>query len=285
MKRLIGTMKYFKKQSKIYLSLLGFLLVILVLILDHSLWWEINFAPGYLLPIIFVTWFLGRKIGFVTAIVCGFLRFATIIFEGNFYPSLIYHVSNVAIRLFFFLTIVYIISELKNSLEREKYFGRIDYLTGLANKRQFDEIANTEIQRALRYKHSFTVAYMDIDYFKMVNDRFGHHTGNILLCAVTKIIKKNIRKIDLAARIGGDEFVILMPETGRKSAEVVINRMQKSLVDLMQEKKWPTTFSFGVVTVNHPPNSINEILKIADKLMYFSKSKGISKVSYEEYSA
>lgn len=285
MKRLIGILEYLEKQSKVYLSLLGFLLVVLVLVLDYSLGWEINFAPGYLLPVVFITWLLGRKIGFVAAIVCGFLRFATIIFEGNFYPSFLYHVFNVAIRVVFFSVIVYILSELKNSLEREKYFGRIDYLTGLANKRQFDEIANTEIQRALRYKHPFTVAYMDIDYFKIVNDRFGHHAGNILLCAVAKIIKKDIRKIDSAARIGGDEFVILMPETGRKSAEVVINRVQKSLVDLMQEKKWPITFSFGVVTVNHPPNSINEILKIADRLMYFSKSKGISKVSYEEYSA
>jgi diguanylate cyclase (GGDEF)-like protein len=283
MKKSINLIEYFEKKPKTFLILLSILLLVLVWFIDYSLGWEINFAPGYLLPIVFVTWLIGRKAGIAIAICSGFLRFVTIIWEGHFQPSLVFHIYNVGIRLIFFLFISYLISELKTSLEREKYFGRVDYLTGLANKRQFDELSNIEIQRSLRYKHKFTVAYIDIDYFKAINDRFGHHVGNILLTTVAKTIKKNIRTIDVAARIGGDEFTILMPETGRESAEVVINRLQKDLLDIMQKRKWPVAFSFGVVTADRSPDSINEILKIADKLMYFSKSKGTSKVSYEAY--
>jgi len=273
--------EYINKQPKFILILLGILLVIVLGIIDYLLGWEISFVTAFLIPIAFVTWFVGRNAGVIFSFFSAAIRLATMFLEKPHYSSYFIPFYNVSIRLTFFLIIAYLLSALKTLLERERYFSRFDYLTGLANKRQFDELANVEIQRALRYKHQFTVVYMDIDYFKIINDRFGHHMGNILLSTVAKSIKKNVRTTDVVARIGGDEFTILMPETGRESAEVVVNRLQKDLLDIMQRKKWPVTFSFGVVTVQHPPNSINEILKMADELMYFSKFKGTGKINYK----
>jgi len=283
MKKISSPVGYLENKKKPFLMLLGTLFLVLVWFIDYLLGWKINFSPGYLLPIIFVTWFISAKAGLVIAVVSGFLRFITIIFGGSSYPGLAFHGYNVGIRLIFFVSISNLLAKLKILLEREKYFGRIDYLTGLANKRQFDELSNIEIARFNRYKHIFTMVYMDIDYFKNINDRFGHHAGNMLLMTTAKIIKKNIRTIDVAARIGGDEFTILMPETDQGQAEMVVNRLQKSLMDAVQKNKWPVMFSFGVVIVSRKPDSVNDILKLADKLMYSSKFNGSGKITYGVY--
>jgi diguanylate cyclase (GGDEF)-like protein len=122
---------------------------------------------------------------------------------------------------------------------------------------------------------------MDIDDFKMVNDHFGHSTGDILLRSVVETISSNIRVSDIVARLGGDEFAILMPETGHESAQAVISRVQRNLLDIVQRNGWPVTFSIGVVTCISPPDSIEEVLKKADDLMYLIKNKSKNMIGYE----
>lgn len=94
-------------------------------------------------------------------------------------------------------------------------------------------------------------------------------------------IRNNIRESDIIARLGGDEFAILMPETGYKSAQVVVPSVQKNLLDIMQKNGWPVTFSIGVVTFINPLDSIDEVLKKADDLMYSVKKNGKNMISYE----
>jgi diguanylate cyclase (GGDEF)-like protein len=122
---------------------------------------------------------------------------------------------------------------------------------------------------------------MDIDNFKFVNDSFGHSAGDSLLRLVAETIRNNIRESDVIARLGGDEFAILMPETGYESARKIITRVQQRLLDVMQKKGWAVTFSQGVITFTIPPNSIDEMVKNADELMYTVKNEGKNSTRYE----
>jgi diguanylate cyclase (GGDEF)-like protein len=179
---------------------------------------------------------------------------------------------NTTMLLCFFLVFTIVLSVLKNVMENEKNVARIDDLTGVGNRRFFYESANIEISRVSRNKHSFTVAYIDIDNFKVINDLFGHSTGDSLLRLVAETIKNNIRVSDLVARLGGDEYAVLLSETGYDSAQLAIRRIQKSLLGVIQENGWSVTFSIGVVPFITPPNSVDEIVKKIDQVMYLVKN-------------
>jgi diguanylate cyclase (GGDEF)-like protein len=272
-------MEYFTKKSKLFLITLGFLLVILVGATDYLTGAEISLGVFCLLPISLVTWFAGRWTGILISGVSAITWFIANL-KVPYLHSFIYYWEGI-VRLGFFLIFTYILSAFKNTVESEKKLARIDALTGVANVRFFYELAKNEISRASRYKHPFTVAYTDVDNFKVVNDRFGHSTGDSLLRSVAETIRKNIRESDVIARLGGDEFAILMPETRYESAQIVISRVQKSVLDVMQKNEWPITLSIGVVTYLNPPDSVDEIIKKADELMYSVKNKGKNSTRYE----
>ncbi len=109
------------------------------------------------------------------------------------------------------MIVVVILSTLKGVLEREKIFARKDFLTGIANRQAFFEFAGIEINRCRRHEYPLTVAYIDCDNFKAINDYFGHQTGDNLLMSVADILQKIIRATDIVARLGGDEFAVLLP--------------------------------------------------------------------------
>jgi diguanylate cyclase (GGDEF)-like protein len=186
-----------------------------------------------------------------------------------------------SVRLGTFLVITFLLSTLKHTLEHEKELARTDSLTGIANRRYLIELASAEINRAGRYKHPFTVVHIDLDNFKAVNDRFGHSAGDALLRLVGSTIRNNIRATDIVARFGGDEFVILLPETGPEPARVITDKIQKISLDLMQKNQWPVTLSLGVVTFIQPPSTVDEMLKISDGLMYAAKNNGKNAIRYE----
>jgi diguanylate cyclase (GGDEF)-like protein len=115
----------------------------------------------------------------------------------------------------------------------------------------------------------------------MVNDNFGHQIGDKLLRSVAKTIEKNIRAIDLIVRFGGDEFGILLAETGAESAAQVVEKLKKKLLKLVQDNGWPVTFSIGVATFISPPGNIDEMIDAADAQMYFAKQNGKNRTWYK----
>jgi diguanylate cyclase (GGDEF)-like protein len=169
---------------------------------------------------------------------------------------------------------------LKTSLERAEEAARIDYLTGAATGRYFRELADRELDRMRRYDHPFTAAYLDLDNFKAVNDTFGHDTGDALLKTVVKTIGENIRSTDIIARMGGDEFVILFPETGAETAKTALAKVQEQLLRAMEQNRWPVTFSFGMVTFISPPESVDQVIRLTDKLMYTVKNSGKNTIEH-----
>ena len=186
-----------------------------------------------------------------------------------------------SVELILVFLIIYLLWALKKALDSNKKLGRTDLLTGAINRNAFYDLADREIGRLDRYKRAFTVANVDIDNFKVVNYRFGYPTGDRLLNSVAETIKSNLRKVDVVSRFGGDEFAILLPETGAEPAQVVLSRIRNILLNNMEKNSWPVTFSFGTVTFLKAPVSVEEMMKKVGTVMYTAKDSGMNTIEQE----
>jgi diguanylate cyclase (GGDEF)-like protein len=149
----------------------------------------------------------------------------------------------------------------------------VDPLTGLANHRAFQERLIVEVDRAQRYGRPLSLACLDVDGFKDVNDQFGHQTGDEALTEVAARLVSVARTLDLAARLGGDEFAILLPETTAEAAEVVARRAHELIrVDLAGPKP-SITVSIGICDLEYA-SSAEELLRFADGALYWAKEHG-----------
>lgn len=269
-----------KKLLTLFWIALALILVLVVGTADFLTGFEISFSIFYLLPVMLTTWYVGMPAGIVLAVISAIV-WLLVDLEGHVYSHSAIPYWNMTVRFGFFLISLIILSRLKSAYEREKTLSTLDPLTGLLNSRAFQERANAEIERARRYSHPFTVAYIDLDNFKTVNDRFGHSTGNTVLRTVANTASGNVRATDIVARLGGDEFALLFPETGEDSARTALDKIS-SLVSVSLEKNgWPVTLSIGAVTFRKPPDSVDRMLKTADALMYAAKHDGKSRIRHE----
>jgi len=272
---------FFKKKSRRFSIILGFILIGIVGYVDYVTGREVSFAIFYLVPIGLITWYTGRQPG-VLASVASALTWFFDEYTGtdlSRYPAVPYW--NAVGMLGFFLVVTYILTELKDAMEKEKKTARMDYLTGADNVGSFTEMVNDEIRRAERYGHPFSVAYFDLDDFKNINTTLGRSTGDELLRLVVKTIRSATRKADIVARLGGDEFAILMPETDHAHADAAVAKVQGSLLKTMQVNNWPVTFSIGVVTFVTPPESVDALLGTVDAVMHGVKLSGKNEIRHE----
>src|SRR5262249_53085292 len=152
------------------------------------------------------------------------------------------------------------------------------------NSRFFRLLAQREMDRAARSRRPFTTAYLDLDNFKMINDVFGHTRGDEVLRTVAATMHQNLRKTDLVARVGGDEFAMLLQEVGCDTAGRVISNLSQKLRSEMEKHGWATTFSIGVVTFSTVPRSVDEMLSVADEVMYRVKHGSKNSVRYAQFS-
>jgi diguanylate cyclase (GGDEF)-like protein len=202
---------------------------------------------------------------------------------GNLFSQPVIYAWNTLMGLGFFVIVALLLSTLRRALERERELAHTDYLTGALNSRFFFDLLQMEINRSQRYKHPFTIAYIDIDNFKTVNDLFGHTTGDQVLCAVVNQARKHLRKTDVVARLGGDEFAVLLPETNQESAQVVLSKLQCDILVEMQQSNWPVTLSIGVLTCIDAPHTTDEIVRMVDDLMYSVKRGSKNAIKYSTY--
>ena len=168
--------------------------------------------------------------------------------------------------------------KLQAALESEKNLSRVDFLTGIPNRRMFYQALTLEGKRSRRYGRAITLVYIDVDNFKYLNDHFGHATGDELLKVIGETLESSVRSTDMAARLGGDEFAILLPETDESNAGVIVAKLRQNLNNAIGPKGWPVTFSFGVVTFPIALDSTEEMIKRADEFMYEAKRGGKSAV-------
>jgi len=189
-------------------------------------------------------------------------------------------ILNSAIQGVFFVVFVAVLLALKRSRGRLEEFSRTDPLTGLANSRSFFQAGTAEMHRAARYHHPFSLVYMDMDDFKSVNDSLGHEAGDTFLRRIADTIRRTTRRSDIPARIGGDEFAILLPETDAPAAKIMVERLQAMLAKMRMPDGREATFSIGIMTrpatlpAHEYDGSIAEMVKAADALMYEAKRAG-----------
>ncbi len=272
-----------EKQSQSFKIWLGIVLIGVIGILDFLTGYEIAFSLFYVIPISLITWFTGRRLGLLASLISAIVWLVADITSGHLYSHPFIPLWNSLLGLSFFVIITLLLSELESTLEHEKQLSRVDSLTGAVNSRFFFELLQLEMERAQRSKLPFALVFIDIDNFKTLNDQYGHLTGDQALCTLVSNTKKHLRKVDVIARLGGDEFALLLPDTSPESAQIVLERFQSDLLDEMQQNNWPITFSMGVVICNIVPSTANEILKIADELMYAVKHNGKNAINYIVY--
>ena len=267
------------KFSSFIFLISGFVLAISIGAIRYLTGPELALSLFYLIPISLTTWKVGRGAGIFISFTSAVSWLLADLLMLHEFSNPILPFLNETFRLIVFLIITYTLFGLKTLLESQKALARTDSLTGIANRRAFFELAQIELQKARRFKHPISILYLDLDNFKNINDRFGHHTGDSLLCLVAENIKKGIRETDTIARFGGDEFVIMLSET--KSSYSVAVKIQKKLLNIVKDKKWPVTFSIGAVTFTSSPGSVYELIKKADSLMYSAKEKGKNMIQHE----
>ena len=154
-----------------------------------------------------------------------------------------------------------------------------DGLTGLHNRRYFEEEAQKEVLRAQRQNQKFTVIGLDLDHLKQINDKFGHSCGDIAIKAVADVLKRNARSIDTAARMGGEEFNILLPGVDHSGGMVAAERIRKTIEEVEIEVVGHITASIGVATFGEHSDNLNELLELTDQAMYSSKKNGRNRVT------
>jgi diguanylate cyclase (GGDEF)-like protein/PAS domain S-box-containing protein len=165
--------------------------------------------------------------------------------------------------------------EEKNRLLEE--MTRTDPLTGVANRRHLFEVLEAELERAKRYTQKLSIAMLDIDYFKKVNDTYGHQTGDEVLKAVAETVRNAIREVDVVGRYGGEEFLLLMPNTDETGSLQLVKRIRMDVEALsVGEKKIKVTVSCGVAT--YSGEDVLKFVETADNRLYAGKQAGRNQV-------
>ncbi len=166
--------------------------------------------------------------------------------------------------------------ENSRSVEKIQELTITDDCTGLFNARHLHKTLETEVYRSARFAYEFSVIFIDLDYFKQVNDRHGHLVGSRLLAEVGYKIKAQLRLIDFAFRYGGDEFVVLLPQTTKDQAVVVAKRLQDSIRSGIfcteQGLNLTVRASMGLATFPHDAQTPHDIIRQADEMMYMVKN-------------
>lgn len=249
------------------------LLLALVTWLDFATGVELRLFPLYFVPVSFVSWSLGLPAGLVTA------ALATVGWEvsnrlaGFRYSAPWIEGTNVLAMAAAFTVVAVLIAAQRRQLEREQELARVDPLTGVANGRAFRELGEREVARSRRTGSPVSVAYLDLDGFKSVNDTLGHAVGDEVLSAVAARLREACRATDVVARLGGDEFALLLPDTDGPAAEAVVRKLRERVAALAAERRWPVSMSAGAVG-SRSPQSLEQLLQAADALMYEVKTGG-----------
>lgn len=161
---------------------------------------------------------------------------------------------------------------------RAEQRARVDELTGLFNRRHFEERIKEEISRHGRYGNAFSIFLLDLDNFKTYNDIYGHPSGDTLLNHIAKVVRNSVRNADQAFRYGGDEFIVILPQTDMNEAHAVAERVRKRIAREMKEREIAVTCSIGIAS--YPSDGVisGELVTVADTALYFAKRTGGNRV-------
>lgn len=282
--KLFRAVELLDRRPKRTTVLLSIFIVLGIALINYYTFPDMTFVLFYLVPVTLVAWVVGFRPALIVAVVAisGWLAsdlFGDVEFSHPFVPY-----WNAAMRFIYFYLFSYLFAYVRHLLERERRLSRTDSLTSALNRRAFEEVLDGELERMRRYPHPISLAFIDLDNFKYVNDRYGHAVGDVVLVHVVSCLRAVTRKTDAIARLGGDEFVILMIETNSTVVKGAIEKLHRHLRKVMQINNWPVTASIGVITLTTPPTNAAALMQHVDSLMYRAKKEGKNKTVYAEYS-
>lgn len=253
--------------------------IVLTGVLDKITGTEYRVFPLYVLPICLVGWRLGYASTLAAAWLSALAWLVANRLGGLQYSSTTVWVVNTITQGVSFSMVGVLVVMARKSYLIANERSRTDSLTGLLNTRAFRDEAARLIALCDRHKRAVTVAYIDLDHFKQVNDRLGHAAGDQVLAQVATAMVAAGRETDVVARLGGDEFALLLPETDATGAAIVLERVRVNVARILADAPVPVTTSIGAVTSSAGRLDVSELLKLADKQLYVSKGTGKNRVT------
>jgi diguanylate cyclase (GGDEF)-like protein len=257
---------------------LAVLLTGAVAVLDLTSGSDISFALLYLLPLGGLAWYNGERVARLLTAVCALSWLADGL-VGAFHPGVA--IWNTAIRTAFFLIIILLIGRLRQAYELQRTLAGHDSLTGLANFRTLSVALGQRLTPRRLDDGVLTVAYLDLDNFKQVNDRLGHAAGNTVLLMVADAIRSTLRADDLSARVGGDEFVVVLSDCDEPDARSVLERLRAAIQAYSDAEYLGISVSIGAICLAAYPEQVDTVLQRADAALYRAKSAGKNRIVIE----
>ena len=255
------------------LLVISLLLVLIIGYIDYATGYDAHFGIFYVIPLFVSVCCAEVWLPLAVSLANTVVWILADVWGGHTGFDDFYLYWNAGTRLAFFLIITHLGHALRMTVEREKRMARTDYLTGALNSRAFYGAARTEISRSERTKRPLTIAYIDLDNFKAVNDKFGHAEGDRVLMDFAGILLDCSRKSDIPCRLGGDEFVILM-KTDPGGAVLMRNRVEESFLEYQKkESRLGIGLSIGAAFASpgEPLFEVDTMMRAADNEMYRHK--------------
>lgn len=250
-------------------------------VLDYLTGVELRVFPLYFPPLAFGAWWLSRSFTlFLVLLATVTWLVANVLHDPDAAPAATW-AFNTGAQLTAFAIPGVLISELRRMLRDERARSQRDPLTGLYNSRALRDRTATVLAYARRHRLPVTIAYLDLDNFKSVNDQFGHETGDAALNVVADTLRRHSRASDVVARVGGDEFVLVLLDLCDERARVVLERMRVQVGATMVERGWSVTASIGALCFTEPPQNDRDLMREADAAMYRAKRDGKDRIHLE----
>ncbi len=235
---------------------------------------EISFSIFYLIPITAAVILSGRQLGLIFSVICALVWITADIASGLDYHVWHIPVWNTLVRFGYFTFHTVLLNQLLTTISMIQAASLQDPLTKAANWRYFEQYSSQLLQQAGRDNIKMTIAYIDVDNFKKINDSFGHGVGDEVLIQIAQTIQSQIRSQDMIARLGGDEFAVVLNNTDLATSQEILDRIRRATLQEMQAKNWDVTLSIGAMVFSVLPMTITPMLKMVDNLMYDVKKNG-----------
>jgi diguanylate cyclase (GGDEF)-like protein len=271
------------KHPRVWIAAGTIAALVLFGIADYLTDYRISLSIFYLGPVAVVTWYFGKQPGFAVAVLSSVISLGAN-FSGEYPDSdLAILIWNGLVRLAFYVICIVLLDALRFHLLHEETLAKTDSLTGAMNRRALLDALRYHVGLAARDGQPLTLAYIDLDDFKRINDSYGHVEGDRALRLVGQVLNEASRRTDLVGRLGGDEFALLLPHTDQAGAERVITKTRQLLEAAFQSERTALTCSIGAVTFVSVPRDVDDAVRVADALMYEVKSRGKNAVAFLVY--
>lgn len=255
--------------------------ILLIAVLDFVTGVELRVYPFYFAPVGLAAWVYGMQAPVWAAAFSAIGWFTANQLAGRDYSHPAIWAANIGVQGAAFAFIGYLIAHLRQTLRREQSLSRTDALSGLLNHRAFYEGSAHLLALCRRARRPVTLAYLDLDNFKLVNDTQGHLAGDELLRTVGQALHSTLRSSDLTARLGGDEFAVFLPELSPVEAGQALQRLHDAVSQVLRTSSLAVTVSIGAITEMAAPDDVETMVQRADTVMYEAKRAGKNRIRLE----